>query len=196
MTERDTDFSPAQSLKLIQSMIETTRHSIKDSSHFFLLWGWAVMLGCLLQFVLLVVIEYPHHYLAWLITPVALVIHFIFLFRQGRQQKVRTFIGDATGYLWMSIGGCFVALGFIFAQVGWQHCFPFYILFYALGTTVSGALLQFRPMVIGGICCFVLAALAAFMPYHLQILLTAFAILISYIIPGYLLRTHFRKHNS
>lgn len=195
MNDNDKEFSPAQSLQLIQSMIETTKHAIKDSSHFFLLWGWAVMLGCILQYILMVVVEYPHHYLAWLITPVALLIHLVLVIRQARHEKVKTFVGEANAYLWISIGFSFMVLAFIFARIGWQYCFPFYILFYGLGTFVSGSLIRFRPLVVGGICCFFFAAIAAYIPYHLQMLLAAFAILVSYIIPGYLLRIHYRKHN-
>jgi hypothetical protein len=196
MNDNDKDFSPKQSLQLIQSMIETTRHSIKDSSHFFLLWGWAVMLGCVLQYVLMVVFRYPHHYYAWFITPVALLIHIVFVIRQGKRQRVKTFVGEASAYLWISIGCSFMVLSFIFARIGWQYCFPFYILFYGVGTFVSGSLIQFKPLVIGGVCCFVFAAIAAYISYDHQMLLTALAILVSYIIPGHLLRNHFRKHNS
>jgi hypothetical protein len=48
------DFSPEESLKLIHSMIETTRNLISDKSPYFLIWGWAVMIGCFLQYYLLI----------------------------------------------------------------------------------------------------------------------------------------------
>ncbi len=193
MNGNEPKFDAAESLMLIRSMIETTKYSIRDSSHYFLLWGWAVMIGCIAQFTLLSIFKYPNHYLAWLITPVALVVHFIFIFKDRKQSRTKTFIGDANNYLWVAVGSSFAVLAFIFAKIGWQYCFPFYILIYGIGTSVSGALLQFRPMVIGGATCFILAAVAAYLPYNLQILLTAFAILISYIIPGHLLRNHYNK---
>lgn len=195
MYDNDKDFTPQQSLQLIRSMIETTKHSISDSSHFFLLWGWAVIVGCLLQFVLMVIVDYKHHYFAWFVTPIALVIHFILVFREGKKERVTTFVSEANGYLWISLGCSFFILSLIFARIGWEYCFPFYILFYGVGTMVSGSLLQFRPLIIGGVFCFVFAGIAAYIPYHFQMLLTAFAILISYIIPGHMLRNRFRKLN-
>jgi hypothetical protein len=48
-------------------------------------------------------------------------------------------------------------------------------------------------MRIGGAACLFLVALAPYLEYTLQILITAFAILISYIIPGHLLRNQYRK---
>ena len=192
MSQQAKEFDAAESLALIRSKIETTKASIKDSSHYFLLWGWATMIGCLIQYVLLNIVHYRHHYYAWFITPVALIIHFYFIAIDHKTEKVKTYISQANSYLWMAIGFSFLVLAFIFSRIGWQYSFPFYILFYGMGTSVSGALLQFRPMVLGGASCFVLAAVAAYIPYDLQILLTAFAILISYIIPGHLLRARHR----
>lgn len=186
--ENENDFSPKESLKLIQSMIETTKHSIGDKSHFFLLWGWAVMIGCLLQYYLKVILDYPNHFYAWFITPVALVVHFYFVSRDHKTEQVKTFINDANKYLWTAIGFSFLILSLIFIKMGWQYCYPFYILLYGIGTYVSGSLIQFRPLIIGGIVCFPLAAITAYFSFDAQIILLALAILISYIIPGHLLR--------
>ena len=189
----DKDFTPQESLQLISSMIETTRHHMSDRSHYYLLWGWATMIGCLIQYFLLAIINYKHHYFAWFITPVALLLHFIFIFRDRKKEKVKTFISDATGYLWMIIGFSYFVLSFVFAKIGWQYCFPFYILLYGIGTYISGSLINFKPMAYGGAACLVLVVVTPYLRYEEQILSAAFAILISYIIPGHLLRNHYRK---
>ncbi len=193
MDSHDTDFSPQESLQLIRSMIETTRNSMSDSSHYYLLWGWATMIGCLIQYFLLVVINYKHHYYAWFVTPVALLLHFIFLYKDNKKENVKTFISDATGYLWMIIGFSFFALSFVFAKIGWQYCFPFYIMLYAIATYISGSLINFKPMAYGGAACLVLVVITPYLRYEEQILSAAFAILISYIIPGHLLRNYYHK---
>ena len=193
MDSTDKDFSPQESLQLIRSMIETTRNSMSDSSHYYLLWGWATMIGCLLQYFLLAVVKYQHHYFAWFVTPVALLLHFIFIYRDHKKEKVKTFISDATGYLWMIIGFSYFALSFVFAKIGWQYCFPFYIMLYAIGTYISGSLISFKPMAYGGAACLVLVVITPYLRYEEQILSAALAILISYIIPGHLLRNHYRK---
>ncbi|MEJ7683803.1 MAG: hypothetical protein WKG06_39275 [Segetibacter sp.] len=95
-----------------------------------------------------------------------------------------------------SIGFSFLALGFVFAHIGWQYCYPFYILLYGVGTYISGSLIKFKPMIIGGLFCFVLVVICVYQPYDLQMLITAFAIIISYIIPGYLLRNQYKKQKT
>jgi len=185
--------SPQESLSIIQSMIDKTKYSLSDGSHYFLMWGYAVFIGCVLHYSLLTA-GYQHHYLAWTVILVAMVFHFVFVAKDSRKEKVSTYIGDANGYLWMGLGISFGILVFLFSRLGWQHSFPFYILFYALGTFVSGKLIKFQPLVIGGIISYVLAVIASFVLYKYQILLTAASILVSYIIPGHILRSRYRKN--
>ena len=193
---REPEFSPQQSLQLIHSMIETTKNTISNQGHYFLLWGWAVMIGCLLQYYLKVIAGYPQYYLVWLITPMALIIHFVFVYRDAKRVRVRTFVGEVNAYLWTGIGLSFFALGFVFSQIGWQYCFPFYIAFYGVGTYVSGSLIKFKPLIFGGFLCFPLVIIAAYTPYDWQILLTALAVFISYIIPGHILRYRYHQQST
>lgn len=196
MEKQEPTFSPEESLRVISTMIERTRHTVGDSSHYFLLWGWAVFIGSLLQYYLKVIAEYPHHYYAWLITPVALLVHILFLLRDKRRVRVKTFIGEASEYLWTAIGFSFLVFAFIFAKIGWQYCYPFYILLYAVGTFVSGRLIRFTPLVAGSIICFPLAAFTATAGENQQILLLAAAILVSYIIPGHLLQIQYKSQRN
>ena len=195
MKNNENDFSPQESLVLIRSMIETTKNSISDKSHYFLLWGWAVFIGCVLQYYLKVIINYPQHYYAWYITPVALIIFIIFLIRDRKKEQVTTFIDEASKYLWTALGFSFFALGFIFSRMGWQYCYPIYILLYGVGTYVSGSLIKFRPLIIGSIICFPLAVVTAYVDFDSQIIMLAIAVLVSYIIPGHLLRMQYRKQH-
>jgi len=193
MKTSDKNLTPEESLQLIRSMIENTKSTISDNSHFFLLWGWATMVGCLLQYYLMAVIHYAHHYYAWFVTPLALLLHLFFMYKYERHVKVRTFISEANRHVWFIIGFSYLALAVVFMKIGWQYCFPFYIMLYGIGTYISGSLLKFKPMKIGGAFCLVLVMVAPYVSFGFQILLAAFAILISYIIPGHLLRHQYAK---
>jgi hypothetical protein len=196
MENRKSEISPEESLRIITSMIEATKHNIGDSSHFFLLWGYAVAAGCTLQYILKAVVGYQHHYYAWFVTLIAMVIHFVFLYHRGKTIRAQTFVEEANANLWMAMGMSFFVLAFVFARIGWQYCFPIYILLYGVGTYVSGSLIQFKPLVIGGVICWFLAAITPYLYYDLQILMAAIAIIVSYIIPGHLLRLHYLNNKS
>jgi uncharacterized membrane protein len=77
-----------------------------------------------------------------------------------------------------------------------QNKYTYYILLYAIGTLVTGNLIRFKPLIIGGLINFVLAVVSIRFGYDNQLLVGALAILISYIIPGHLLRARLQKNIS
>ena len=186
------NLSPLQSLQLIQSMIEKTRANLSDNRFYFLLWGWIVFAAVIGQFVLKVIVAYRHHYIVWLLVLAGVVVTIVHGRRQGRNAGVRTYVGESMRILWTGMGISFFVLSFIIStsKQGWVYSYPFFILLYGLGTFVSGRLLQFRPLVVGGIINWVLACAACFFHFDFQLLFAAAAILTSYIIPGYLLTSN------
>ena len=189
---QEENFSPEESLHLIQSMIDRAKTNISDNRFYFLLWGWYVFFAISTQFLLKVVLHYPKHYIVWWgVSPAVLVT--IWYGRKHSRTSHRTYVGDSMGYLWMGIGIRFFVLSFIisnFQKEGSLPAYPFFIMFYGLGTFVSGKILQFKPLVIGGIINWLLACACIFVSYDYQLLLAAAAIITSYIIPGHLLKKH------
>lgn len=185
----ENNFSPQQSLELIQSMINKTKSNLGENRFYFLLWGWLSFIAITGQFVLKVIFEYERHYLVWLLTLPAVIITVIYSSRKHSTPKVRTWVGDSMSYLWTGIGISFFILSMIITNSngGWLNAWPLFILFYGLGTFVSGRILQFSPLVIGGIFNWILALVSIFVHFDYQLLIAAAAILTSYIIPGHLL---------
>ena len=183
-------FSPEQSLHLIQSMISKTKQVMSDNSIYFLVWGWLTFFACTGQFVLKNTFHYEKHYLVWLVV----VIGIIFSIYQGRKDekvnRAKTYIDDSIKYLWSGMATSFFVLGLILTKLGWgTPIFPFFIMLYGLGTFVTGSIIRFRPLIIGGIIAWFLAIGSTFVSYDYQMLFGAAAILVSYIIPAYMLRT-------
>jgi hypothetical protein len=195
MDENANEFSPEQSLRLITSMIETTKNSISDNSIFFLMWGWGTVIACAVQYYMKAILNNPYHGLAWLIIPLLFILQFFIISSRRKRETVKTFIGDASAYLWTAVGLSYFILLFIFGKIGWEYCFPFYIIFYGVGTYVSGRLIKFRPMAIGGLICFPLAVAAVYVDFDYRIIMLGIAIFISYVIPGHLLRAKYKKQN-
>lgn len=191
------NFSPQQSLQLIQSMIDKTRDDIGENRFYFLFWGWLVFITILSQFFLKVVLQYGHHYLVWILTVPAVVVTIVYSSRRHWRHHVRTYIGESMGHLWTGIGISFFVLSIIISQTAerWSNAFPFFILFYGLGTFISGRLLQLRPLVVGGIINWALAVVCVFLSFDYQMLVAAAAILTSYIIPGHFLPARSRSED-
>ncbi|HEY0040508.1 MAG TPA: hypothetical protein VGB71_07590 [Flavisolibacter sp.] len=182
------NFSPQQSLQLIESMIKKVRSDIGANRFYFLLWGWTTFFAILSQFFLKVFIEYQHHYLVWLcVIPVIIITNV--RSKKNSREKHSTYVGESMKHLWIGLAFSFFVLSIIisFSPGGWYIAYPFFILFYGLGTFVSGMFLKFRPLIIGGIFNWILACICVLLPYDYQLLVAAAAILTSYIIPGHII---------
>lgn len=183
------NFTPEQSLQLIQTMISKTKQNMSDNSIYFLVWGWLTFIACTGQFVLKNIFQYEKHYMVWTV----IIIGVAFSIYQGRKEdtsiKAKTYVDENMKHLWAGMAISFFVLGMILTRLGWGTViFPFFIMLYGLGTFVSGNFIQFRPLIIGGIIAWALAIGSTFVNYDYQMLFGAGAILISYIIPAHMLR--------
>ena len=92
-------FSPQDGLRIIQTMIDKTKEGLSDKSFYFLMWGWLAFIACLLQYFLMVVIRYQHHYLAWLLIMIGIVYSIIYNIRENRKIKVKTYTSESMSAL-------------------------------------------------------------------------------------------------
>jgi hypothetical protein len=189
----DEKFSPGESLKLIQSMIDKTKDTVAGDSFYFLLWGWLVFAASMAQYVLKVILRSPYHYYVWSLMILGAFISGIYGYRQGKNRKVRTYVEELLQYIWVSIFLTYLLFGLIFTKTGWENCYTFFISLYAIGSYVTGRAIKFPPLVWGAAGAWLTALASIWVDTDTKILLTTLAILVSYIIPGHLLNL---KHNK
>jgi len=184
-------FDEKQSLAIIGEMIENAHERIADDGFFYLLWGYLVFAAALSHFTLL---ELGYFKIAWIPWPVLMTIGGIFSafagHRKASEAKHKTFFDTAAIFLWSAF---LVALFMILAFAGLGKidplaAYPMIMVIYGIGTWVSGGILKFVPLIIGGVLCWVLAGIAFYFPFNIQILLLALSILVAYIIPGHMLK--------
>jgi hypothetical protein len=191
----DENFSPQESLQVIQSMIGKTKASVADNSFYFLLWGWLVFIASMGQYVLKVVFDSPWHPIVWSINILGLAISIYHGIKEEKNRRVKNYVDESLGHLWIAIVAAYVLFGFAFARIGWQNCYTFYMLLYGIGSFVTGRLLKASALVWGALASWALAMVSTFTSFDINILLCAAAILVSYIIPGYLLRKKYKDQH-
>ncbi len=190
----ETSLDERKSLELIRNMITNGKRNFKEGSIFYLIWGWAVLLAGLSQYVLINVVEYENHWATWpVIMTIAGIASAVIGMRKGRSQKFVTFTDTAMKYLWGGFVIYLFTILFISPQIGWGPSYILIVGMYGFGTFVSGGILQFKPLIAGGVASMVLAVLAIFLPIITEsfsnvLLLLCISIVISYLIPGYMLR--------
>jgi len=193
-------FSPEQSLHVIQSMIEKAKNQFSENGHLYLLWGWLVFICSIAQFILLKIVHYEKHYYVWMACWLAVIYQFFYLRRQHRRQKIRTYADKMVGFIWLSFFILLMLIGITLGEAGETNYYklfgPVFLALYGAPTFLSGVMLRFRPLIIGGIGCWVLSVLAHFIEYDYQLLLLSAAMIIAWIIPGYILRSKYQHQNS
>src|ERR1700729_1409338 len=92
--------NPEESLQILQGMIEKTKANlVYRNSDYLLLWGWLVLLACLIQYFLLTVIHSPHHYYAWHLMWIGFLGSIYLSVRDRKIRRVRTYIDESVGSL-------------------------------------------------------------------------------------------------
>jgi hypothetical protein len=122
-----------------------------------------------------------------ILMPLGGIISIIISRKQQKEEKVKTWFDDVMKYLWLAFG---VVLFIILFAMGYLNVnlYPILIALYGLGLFVTGGTLKFRPLIIGGIICWVLAMVSLFVNAEYATLCLAMSVLAGYIIPGYILK--------
>jgi hypothetical protein len=175
-----------QSLDIITTMIRQAQGNVRKNTFYFLLWGWVVTLAHLGMYVLTKV-AYPYPFIVWLITIPAWIITLYKAFKGNRAQVVHSHLDRITGAIWLTFGICIFTLVFFGYKINYQLT-PVILLVSAIPTFVSGIILRFTPLMLGGASFLVFGIVSFLLPFELQPLAGAVAIVCGYLLPGYLLK--------
>ena len=189
----ENNLSPEESLKVIQTMIDKTKTSVVDNSFYFLVWGWLVFTGALLQYVLCFIVHSPANGAAWNVMFIGFIVSIIHRRRQ-RSRPVKTYVDEGLTNIWICVLVVQMLIAFVFFRFrDWEYCYPFFVLTYSIGCFLTGRLLKFTPLIWGAATCWALVILMTYVDVGTRMLLMAAAVLFSYIIPGYMLRREYKN---
>jgi hypothetical protein len=192
--ENNDPLSASDSLKLIESMIHKAQNRFNENGTLYLLWGWVVFICSLGQYLLSTIVDFQTASSIWSVTLFVIIYQIIYLSKKQKSEQVKTYTDEIIGYVWMTFGIC---LGLIILIVSvknaWVIIYPVIFLFYGIPTFLSGSIMRFTPLKIGGICCWILSIVSLYIQSTEIILLFILAVLAGWIIPGYLLRARYKS---
>lgn len=196
MSESKKQMSEAESLSIISDMINRARNRFSETGTLYLLWGWVILFCCLAQFISVKYFNYQMGYRVWFLTWLAVIYQFIYLAKRKKIEKVKTYTDDIIGFVWVAFVSCGVILVFLLlSQKAYTSIYPAILVMYGMPTFLSGIILKFRSLILGGLFCWLLAITTPMIHYEYHLLLLACAVIGAWIIPGYLLRTKYKKEN-
>ena len=189
MRNKDGITDEKESLRIISEMIETAKAEVQDNGFLYLLWGWLTFAASLGHYTMLF-FSPAKSYWPWLILmPLGGFITAVYLIRESRRRRIKTKIGDFLGAVWTAFSVALLLLLLFMSELGPYNIYPIIIILYGIGTFLSGKLLSFKPLIIGGILCWVIAGVSFIAEPSYRILLLALSLLVSYIIPGHILKS-------
>jgi hypothetical protein len=196
MESNEMQMTEKESLQLITSMINKARNRFNETGALYLLYGWVILICCLVQFVALYFFKNHHVYYIWYFTWAAVIYQVVYLRKKRATDKTRTYTGEIIGFVWLVFIICISLL--IFLQIYLKSPVtinPSILIMYGMPTFLSGVILKSNALKRGGVCCWLLAVLSMFIAYEFQLLLIALAVILAWIVPGYLFKRKFKKEN-
>lgn len=115
---------------------------------------------------------------------------YIYISRHRNQKTVVTSFDKINMWLWLSLGMSIFILIMFGSYINFKIN-PIILLLAATPTFVSGVILKFKPLLVGGVVFWLSAIASYLMDYPSQFLISAFAIAVGFLIPGILIKRMF-----
>lgn len=191
------ELSGEKSFEIIQQMIRNAKTNFTDNGHGWLLWGSMIFLASLSTY-FLIEFDYPNLFLGWNIFGCIAILLLLYNFFKPSPRPVRSYVSDILRYVDIGFTVClFVIIFSINVAVSPNSGFGYLLMIYAFLMLIQSGALKFKPLLYGAIVNW-LGALAVFIntEFKYDMLISAAAVFIGYIIPGLILRAQYKKERS
>ncbi|MEO7046665.1 MAG: hypothetical protein ABI091_15275 [Ferruginibacter sp.] len=194
MENNQNEMTHSESLALIASMINKAKNRFSENGLLYLWWGWLIFACCTIQFIVFYFYNENAWYI-WISTWVMAVFQIYIIRKKKKEKQVKTYTEEINGFIWLVFFICLMLSIFIIIYSGnFKLIYPILLVLYGLPIFLSGVILKFKPLILGSIYCWVLSILSLFISAEFQLLLVAVAVLLAWVIPGYLLRSKYNNN--
>lgn len=176
-----------KSLDIITEMINRAKGNIQSEYVFFLIWGWIVALASFLHYGLIKFTNIEHPELAWTLIIIGVIFSAWYGYKIGRKQKVRTYSDRIYSNIWLVFLINYFIVLFFMKDINY-NVNPIILLLAGGSTYLSGIVIKFKPIVLGGIFLWISAVICYIVPGETQLLVGGTSIMIGYLVPGYMLK--------
>ena len=213
----DKNLSGKESLELITQMINKAKNSYHNTGIGAMMWG-AVITICSLVRLSEIHFEYRLPIDIYLLTLVAIIPQIIISVKEKKERKVKSYDDAFMDYLWLGFGISIFLLihicNIIFNEWGgladtqinivgdkavfsfYEFVAPLFLMLYGMPTFVTGAACKFKPMLWGGVLCWICCIVTVYTSIKLDLLLTALSALFAWFIPGLLMEKEYRIYKK
>ena len=112
--------------------------------------------------------QYAYHYIVWLATIPAFIYQYIYSNKKQKRQNVVTYTDRIIGFVWITFAIVIILLGFLIGLLTtgeyYTHIIHILLAVYGMPVFLTGVIVRFKPLTIGGIACWILCII--FMLYY------------------------------
>lgn len=192
MNEDEKQLSEKESLKLITDMINQAKNSYVDSGIGPLFWGVLITLCSLVTFLKLQ-FNLNIGFDVWLLTFIAFIPQVYFSFRKKKSKQFITHDEEVMKHTWTAFAIVMFLLVHYNIKIHPSDSTPLFLLVYGIPTFITGGVKRFKPMIAGGIICWICCVVSVYTPFKTDMLLTALSATSAWLIPGIILRRKYLK---
>jgi hypothetical protein len=213
MTQPEKQLTEKESLDLIAMMINKAKDSYHDTGIGAMMWGTIIAVCSLVKLAELQ-FDFRLPFDIYWLTILAIVPQIFITMREKKERKVKTYDDIYMDYLWLGFGISIGLMIFITNAVFnvWEPVVaeqnklsgnsiasfrefiaPLFLLLYGIPTFVTGAACKFKPMLWGGLLCWVCCIITIYTTIKMDLLLTAFSAIFAWLIPGIIMEKEYRK---
>jgi hypothetical protein len=142
---------------------------------------------------------------------VAVIPQILISIKEKKKRKVKTYDDVFMDSIWLGFGITIFLMIFItnslFHVMGeyknpagglarnalYEFISPLFLILYGMPTFVTGVSMKFKPMIWGGVLCWICCIIAIYTTVKIDLLLTAFSAVFAWLIPGIIMETDYRK---
>jgi uncharacterized protein with PQ loop repeat len=214
MSHTEKQLTEKESLDLIAMMINKAKDSYHDTGIGAIMWG-TIIAVCSLVKLAEIHFDFRLFFDIYWLTILAVIPQIFITIREKKERKVKSYDEIYMDYLWLAFGISIFLMIFITNAVfnvwepvateynklsGHRSAFrfsefiaPLFLLLYGLPTFVTGAACKFRPMLLGGMLCWICCVITIYTTIKIDLLLTAFSAIAAWLIPGIIMEREYRK---
>jgi hypothetical protein len=186
------DFSYEDSIKLIDAMIKKAKKSYVTKGIASIVWGILIIVCSLITWAK-IQFSFNIGFDIWVLVFFAIFPQIFFSIKEKRQRKFTSLEAHAINYVWMAFGISIFLFTYYNSKYGTAESGTIFMILYGVPTFITGAIVKFKPMLFGGIICWIISIISVSTPVNIDMLLMASCGLFAWLIPGIILFSRYQK---
>ena len=180
-----------QGLDLINEMISKAKKSYTSKGIASMVWGSLITFCGLLSWV---EIHFKQDFGdIWMLTLIALIPQIYFSIKEKRSKNFIAHNEIAINYIWIAFTLSMFITSFYFANFIKGNISPLIMMLFGIPTFIIGGMSNFKPMIFGGIFCWVMSIISMHTSTDIDMLLMAACGLFAWLIPGIIVWKSYKK---